>query len=213
MNELKIIGGPQSNFVWVTRIACAEKGVPYTLVPLFPHTPDVDAIHPVGKIPVLRHGDVTLAESRAICFYIDRAFDGPSLIPADPVDAARTEQWLSIVNTHVDPVLMRQYVAAHYFPDTADGSPDHKRIDGLLETMSAHLAMLDRAVAPTGHLVNGSFTLADANLLPILFYMNKLPESRVMLGQRKHLKAYFDRHMQRKSIVETVPPPMPGRSE
>jgi len=213
MSELKIIGGPQSNFVWLTRIACSEKGVPYTLVPVFPHTPEVDAIHPVGKIPVLQHGDVTLAESRAICVYIDRVFDGPSLIPSDPVDAARTEQWISIVNTHVDPVLMRQYVAAHYFPDTADGEPDRKRIDGLLEKMEAQFAMLERAVAQTGHLVNGSFTLADANLLPILFYMNKLPESRVMLGQKKQLKAYLDRHLQRKSVAETIPPPMPGRSE
>ena len=33
MPELQIIGAPQSNYVWVTRIACHEKGVPYTLVP------------------------------------------------------------------------------------------------------------------------------------------------------------------------------------
>jgi glutathione S-transferase len=68
MSELQIIGAPQSNYVWVVRIACHEKGVPYTLVPVMPHTPEVDAIHPLGKIPVLRHGNVTLAESRAICF-------------------------------------------------------------------------------------------------------------------------------------------------
>jgi glutathione S-transferase len=42
-----------------------------------PHTPEIDAVHPLGKIPALRHGDVTLAESRAICFYIDHAFGGP----------------------------------------------------------------------------------------------------------------------------------------
>ena len=74
MPELQIIGGPQSNYVRVARIASAEKGVPYTLIPVMPHTPEVDAIHPFGKIPVMRHGDVTLGESRAICFYIDHAF-------------------------------------------------------------------------------------------------------------------------------------------
>jgi hypothetical protein len=30
-----------------------------------PHTPEIDAIHPVGKIPAMRHGDVVLAEPRA----------------------------------------------------------------------------------------------------------------------------------------------------
>src|SRR6185312_11665841 len=68
MPELQIIGAPQSNYVWVSRLACHEKGVTYTLVPVMPHTPEVDAVHPLGKIPALRHGNVTLAESRAICF-------------------------------------------------------------------------------------------------------------------------------------------------
>ncbi len=99
MPDLQLIGAPQSNYVWVCRIACAEKGVPYTLVPVFPHTQEVDAIHPLGKIPALRHGAFTLCESRAICCYIDRAFAGPNLVPREPLAAARVEQWLSIVNT------------------------------------------------------------------------------------------------------------------
>ena len=76
MSDLQIIGAPASNFVWMTRIACVEKGVPHTLVPTMPHTPEVSAIHPFGKIPVMRHGAVTVCESRAICLYIDRAFSG-----------------------------------------------------------------------------------------------------------------------------------------
>src|SRR6516162_7733711 len=127
MPELQIIGGPQSNYVRVARIACAEKGVPYTLVPVMPHTPEVDAIHPFGKIPVMRHGDVTLSESRAICFYIDHALDGPPLAPRNPVDGARTEEWISLVNTTIDPLLMRQYLAAYFFPRTQDGRPNRAR--------------------------------------------------------------------------------------
>ena len=64
MPELQIIGAPQSNYVWVVRIACHEKGVPYTLLPAMPHTPEIDAIHPLGKIPALRHGDVILADAK-----------------------------------------------------------------------------------------------------------------------------------------------------
>ena len=51
MPELQIIGGPQSNYVRVAHIACAEKGVPYTLVSVMPHTPEVDAIHPLWQDP------------------------------------------------------------------------------------------------------------------------------------------------------------------
>ncbi len=211
MSDLQIIGAPASNFVWVTRIACAEKGVPYTLVPTLPHTPEVRAIHPFGKIPVARHGAIALCESRAICTYIDRAFTGPALVPADPAAAALVEQWLSLINTQIDPLLVRRYLRSYFFPDTPDGSPDRKTIDAALPEMRAQFAVLDQAVSATGYLAGSSFTLADIDLLPILFYMNKMPESREMLAQARHLKGYFERHMERPSVQRTFPESMPER--
>jgi glutathione S-transferase len=211
MAELQIIGAPQSNFVWACRIACGEKGVPYQLVPAFPHTPEVDAIHPFGKIPVMRHGDTVLCESRAICFYIDHAFEGPPLAPRDPAGGALVEQWISLVNTTIDPLLLRQYGLGYFFPGTPDGSPNRTMIDAALPKMEAHFALLDRSVAKTGYLVGNALTLADINLLPILYYMSKLPESGAMLGRTADLEAYIDRLMQRPTVAETVPPPMPSR--
>jgi len=210
MAELQIIGGPRSNFVWVTRIVCAEKGVPYTLQPFMPHSPEVDAIHPFGKIPVMRHGDVTLAESRAICSYIDRVFDGPSLVPSDPVAAGAVEQWVSIICTHIDPLWLRQYLAAYVFPGTADGSPDRTRIDAAIPKMATQFPVMDRAVAKTGHLVGPSFTLADAYFTPILHYMSMRPESSALLQASAHLPAYLDRQLARKSVHDSVPQGNPG---
>jgi len=184
--------------------------VPYRLVAVMPHTPEVDAIHPLGKIPALRHGDVTLCESRAICLYIDRAFDGPPLTSADPLAAARIEQWISIVTTAIDPLFLRQYVAAYIFPGTQDGSPNRPVIDAALPKMKPLFALLDRAVAATGHLAGHGFTLADMYLMPILYYMDKMPESRAMLRKTTHLASYFARHLARRSVAETLPPAMPG---
>jgi glutathione S-transferase len=211
MAELQIIGGAASNFVWMCRIACAEKGVPYSIVSVMPHTPEVDAIHPLGKIPAMRHGDVTLCESRAICGYIDRAFPGPALMPSDPVTAARIEQWASIVCTAVDPVFLRQYFGAYVFPGTPDNSPDRARIDAALPKMEPLFDMLDRATA-SGHLAGGDFTLADMVLMPILYYMTKPPESAAMFNKRGSLKAYYDRHIARKSVREAAPPALPGHA-
>jgi glutathione S-transferase len=211
MSELQIIGAPQSNFVWVTRIACEEKGVAYTLLTVMPHTPEVDAIHPFGKIPAMRHGDVTLCESRAICRYIDAVFAGPALVPTDPAEGARTEQWISIINTHIDPVVVRRYLGGYVFPRTADGSPDRARIDGALAEMEAQLGVLDKAVGPTGYLAGKQFTLADIDLVPILYYLEKMPESGAMLRRSKNLAGYLERQLARPSIRSTIPPPFPGR--
>lgn len=207
MPELQIIGTPHSNFTWTTRIVCVEKGVPYVHAQLRPHTPEVQRISPFGFIPVMRHGDVQVFEARAICTYIDRAFPGPSLIPSDPVKAALTEQWISAVMTSVDRLLMRQYVLKHATPGTPDGIPDRGAIDAALALMPTHFSMLDRAVGTTGYLVGEAFTLADAYLVPILFFMTKLSESAQMLANAKSLQSYFERHFSRASIRDTAPPP------
>jgi glutathione S-transferase len=212
MPELELIGAAPSNYVWTCRIALAEKGVSYRHSETMPHTPDVDAIHPFGKIPVMRHGEVELCESRAICSYIDNAFGGPKLAPADPFAAAQVEQWVSIVNTHIDPLWVRQYLRAHFFPKTPDGSPERDTIDAALPKMEQQFATMERAVAKTGHLVGGTFTLADMNFLPILFYMGKKPESSALLARMPGLKGYFDRHMARKSVQATVPTWIPGQA-
>jgi glutathione S-transferase len=159
----------------------------------------------------MRHGEVTLCESRAICYYIDHAFAGPPLVPGDPVEGAEVEQWISLVNTAIDPLLVRRYLLAYFFPGTVDGSPDRTAIETALPEMEKQFALLDRAVAATGHLVGDGFTLADMFLLPILYYMNKMPESGAMLRRSAHLAAYCERHMARPSARDAAPPPFPGR--
>ena len=206
MPELEIIGTPHSNFTWTTRIVGTEKGVRHLHSQLRPQTPEVQRISPFGLIPVMRHGDVQLFESRAICTYIDRAFPGPSLIPPNPVEAALTEQWVSAITTSIDRLLMRQYVLKHAMPGTPDGKPDRVAIDAALSLMPARFAMLDHAVGNTGYLVGDGLTLADAYLVPILFFMTKLPESAQMLANAKSLWSYFERHSKRPSIRETAPP-------
>ena len=212
MPELELIGASPSNYVWTCRIALAEKGVPYKHVSAKPHTAEVDAIHPFGKIPVMRHGAVEIFESRAICGYIDSVFPGAKLMPADPVVAAQVEQWISLVNTHIDPVWVRQYLRGYVFPGTPDGSPDRALIDAAVPKMEAQFAVMDRAVGKTGHLVGDAFTLADMNFLPILYYMGKWAESSALLQRSSALKQYLDRHVARKSVQENIPTWMPGRA-
>jgi glutathione S-transferase len=211
MPELEIIGAPQSNFVRTVRIACAEKSVAYKLNAAFPHSPEVDAIHPFGKIPVMRHGDVTLAETKAICTYIDLAFEGPHLTPRDPVGAAKTEQWISLINTSFDPVFVRQYLMAYFFSGLPEGAPDRAKIDAAVPKMREMFAILDRELGSRAYLAGAEFTLADAFLLPIVHYLKMMPESGEMLNASSNLGAWFERVSARPSVAETVPPPMPKR--
>jgi hypothetical protein len=104
MTKPEIIGSLRSTYTRVVCMACEEKGIDYVLTETRLGAPEIFAIHPLGKMPVLRHGDLVLFESKAIATYLDRSFAGPQLIPADPYLAGLTEQWVSFVNTVSRPI-------------------------------------------------------------------------------------------------------------
>jgi glutathione S-transferase len=210
MPTVELIGPAPSTYTRVARMVCEEKAIPYELRQSPPHSPDVDAIHPFGKVPVMRHGDFELCESKAIATYLDLSFPGPKLIPTEPRQAALTEQWVSLVNTRIDGTLVRTYLLNYIFPKGTDGKPDRKVIDGVVPAVKDELDLLDRTVAKTGFLAGDSFTLADINVLPILAYLRNFPESGAAIATAKSLSAYFDRLSARPSFQNTVPPP-PGQ--
>jgi glutathione S-transferase len=211
MASVQILGFAPSTFTRTARMACEEKGVPYDLIQVPPHSPEVLAIHPFGKIPALRHGDFELCESKAIAEYIDRSFEGPALFPSDPRERARAEQWVSMVNTVMDPVMIRTYVFGYFFPKTEDGSPNRAAIDGVLPALKQQIAILDKAVAPTGCVAGGSFSFADINLMVILYYVKMFPEGAEALASARSLAAYYERNARRPSFKNTIPPPPPAR--
>jgi glutathione S-transferase len=205
MPPIEILGFARSDFVWAARLACAEKGVPHDLVHADPGSPEVLAVHPLGKVPVMRHGAVRLGESRAICAYVDAAFDGPPLMPRDPLAAATAEQWVSLLVTGVEPVLVRRLMFAHVFPETPDGAPDRARIDAAVPVVERQLAALDAAVE-AGFVGGGGLTLADVYAVPILASACWVPEAAAILGRLPRLARYLARMLERPAVIATRPP-------
>jgi len=205
MPVVEILGLASSTYTRVARMVCEEKQVPYEFNQSPPHSPDVDAIHPFGKVPVMRHGDFELCESKAISTYLDLSFPGPKLIPTEPRHAALTEQWVSLVNTKMDGTLVRSYLFNYVFPKGSDGKPDRTVIDSLVPQLEREIALLDRTVAKGGFLAGDSFTLADINVMPILAHLRNFPESGAAIAAAKSLSAYYDRLAARPSFQNTVP--------
>ena len=106
--------------------------------------------------------------------------------------------------------MIRQYVVGYVFPKEP-GKPDMVAIKKAAERMKPQVDMLDKAVAKTGHLVGDSLTLADINILPMLFYVNRFEEGKALLGAAKNLAAYMERHFARPSFQKSKPPPPPKK--
>ncbi len=213
MSSVEIIGFAPSTYVRAARMVCEEKGIPYEHKEVRPHEPEAAAIHPFGKIPVMRHGDFELCESKAIATYLDLAFPGPRLFPTEPRHAALTEQWVSLVNTRIDTTLIRTYLFAYVFPKTEDGKPDRKTIGAVTSALNEEIGLLDRAVAKSGYLAGDALTYADINVMPILYYVRQFPEGGAAIAAGKALSSYYDRLAARESFQNTAPPPMPPQAK
>jgi glutathione S-transferase len=87
---MKLYGGPRSPYFRKARVALEEKGIPYEIermVPV-PKTPELLALHPMGKVPILRDGDVVVPDSSVICAYLERVHPAPALYPQDAAEFA-----------------------------------------------------------------------------------------------------------------------------
>jgi glutathione S-transferase len=209
MPKPEIIGSMRSTYTRVVCMVCEEKGIDYVLTERPLRAPEILAINPTGRMPVLRHGDVELFESKAIATYLDRTFPEPYVFPSDLRQAALTEQWVSLANTVMDRTFIRTYLLAYIAPGTADGKPNRQAIDAILPEVRVQVGILDRAVAPTGYLVGEQFTFADINLMPMLHRLGQAPEGAATLADAAHLSAYYKHHAARPSFVRTDPPAGP----
>ena len=204
MATLVIHGTPLSTYVRTCRMACMEKGVPYELDPLAPQSPEQKAKQPWGSVPAMTHGDVRMYESLAICNYIDHAFDGPPLQPADPLANARCWQWTSVFIQYlyrpaIDIVLQRLVVPAQ------GGEPDEALVASSVPKSGKALIALDGALDGAVHFAGDEVSLADYMVLPVLHYLKMTPEGESLLAPRANIARWQAAIDQRESAVETVP--------
>lgn len=202
---IEIFGSPQSNFVRAVRMVASEKGLAYVHHPVRPHSADALAVHPLGLVPGLRHGEIRLGESQAIVAYLDRLKSDPPMGPAgSPAEAAEIAQWISIVATSVDRIVVRRYVVPYVLPETADGLPDRAAIEAVLPELRYVLSVLNARLKCRDFLASNRFTFADVLLLTTLSPARRFTEFAALIAEAAELLRYFDLHAKRLSFVETT---------
>lgn len=88
-------------------MVCVEKGVDYELLPIAYGSPEHRALHPFAKIPVLQHDGHTVTETLSIVGYLDEAFDGPELQPADLGERTQMREWMGLCADYVYRLVVR----------------------------------------------------------------------------------------------------------
>jgi glutathione S-transferase len=142
-----------------------ELGAPYEIKPyqrdatsrLAP--PELKAVHPLGKSPVITDGPLTIAESGAIVDYIARTYGKGRLAvaPGSP-DYEKYNEWLHYAEgSAMLPLMLNMYVRR--LEDA--GAPLHPRIES---EMANHLGYVEGALKGRDWLMGKDFTAADVQM-------------------------------------------------
>jgi len=202
-----LLGDARSSYVRSARMAFAEKGIACRLELHPPQSPEILALNPFGKMPTFRCGDLSLYETSAIIRWLDETMPGPALMPADQVERAKAEQWISALNCYGYPAMVRNYVLQYVFPRGPGGEPDRATIDAALPEIRKILGALDRAVDSRDFLVGDSLTIPDILMLPMVAYVKAMPEGRELMASFPDLKRATNRLAERPSYVAATQPP------
>jgi glutathione S-transferase len=134
--------------------------------PLHTRSPEFLKVNPNGHIPTIDDDGLVLHESLAINLYLARKHGGP-LAPANPAEDGLVTMWSLWAATEVEPHSIQ---VLYHLAANRPEERDPKIAAAAIEALRAPFAVLDEALAATGHVVDGRFTVADINLAEVVRY-------------------------------------------
>ncbi len=134
--------------------------------PIHTRSPAFLKINPNGHIPSIDDDGLVLHESLAINLYLAKRYGG-ALGPADIAEDGQMGMWAIWAVTEVEPhsIQILYHLVAR---PPAERDPAVAR--AAIEALQGPMAVLDHALAKTGFLVGGRFTVADINVSEVVRY-------------------------------------------
>ena len=170
-----VYGPAYSTYVRSCRLALEEKGADYDLVEIDTlaggnRTPEHLARHPFGKVPAFEHDGLALYETDAIVRYVDEAFPGASLQPADAAGRARMTQAINIVGSYAYPAIIGHIVIQRVVMPLLGSAADEDAIAAAMPQAETAVAALEKLIDGNAYLAGERLSLADLLLIPVYDY-------------------------------------------
>lgn len=155
MSELVLYHAVPSRSI-TTHWMLEELGVPYRIELLSLEAeehkrPEYLAINPLGKVPALRHGDVVVTETAAICAYLADAFPEAGLnVPVGSPERGEYLRWMFLAPVTLEPAVLWRTLD---MPKDPEYQP--------FADLDAVAAMLADSLRDRQFIVGDHFTAAD----------------------------------------------------
>ncbi len=164
----------------------------------FLRAPDYLAVHPLGRVPALSDGELTLFESGAICQYLCERYDkGEFGRTVDHFERAEWLQWVHFAETlavHGAALLQQQVFIQEEERSEVIQKLESRRLTKAFEVLDTHLASFE-------YLLAGGFSAADIGV----GYSIYLGNGFVSLDSHPNLNEYMQRLKQRPAFKLSEP--------
>jgi glutathione S-transferase len=186
--NIKLYGSKLSGHAHRAELFLSILGLPFEKVevdlPKGAHkAPEFLAKNPLGQVPVLEDGEVTIPDSNAILVYLATKYDASGeWYPRDPVAAARVQRWLSIAAGELQsgPGAARRIVLL-------GAKLDHEQAK---KAARALYDVVERHLSASPYLASDIPTIADVALYS---YTALAPEGHVSLDGWPNVRAWLER--------------------
>ncbi|WP_377158015.1 glutathione S-transferase family protein [Roseateles sp. UC29_93] len=154
---------------------------------------------PTGKMPLLVDGDRVVPETSVIIEYLAKRYGRPDqqLVPTDEDAALEVRLMDRLLDLYV--MLPMQAIVGDRLRAEADRDPI--AVNKARDTLAMAYGMLDERLADREWAAGEHFSMADCAAAPSLFYAATLVP---FAPSQQRLAAYFERLMQRPSVVRTL---------
>lgn len=207
--KVELHGYQYSVYSWIARLALHEKGVEYDWKEINPFGEQVPAsylaLHPFRRVPTLVHGELVIYETGAITRYVDDAFEGPQLQRKEPMERARCNQIMSIVDSYAYWPLVRQIFSHRVFRPFMNRPSSDEEIKLGLDAAPRVLSALENIAEKARYLCGDDVSLADVHLAPMIGYFALASEGRAMILRYAKLSDWWQGISQSETFVATMP--------
>lgn len=165
--------------------------------------PDIDALHPLGALPVIEDGDIKIAESAACAEYIINIYgNGRLIVKPGAKNYPDYLYWYHFANGTLQPAVSRTM-----YLKFAGVSPENPSFKGYIARLDRILSFLDDRLSRVQYLAGDEFSLAD--IMPIFTLTTMRQFNPIDLSKYQHILAYVkrmtDRPAYRKSMAKSDP--------
>ncbi|WP_441460208.1 glutathione S-transferase [Burkholderia thailandensis] len=155
---LRLCGFPVSNYYNKVKFVLIEHGIPFdeTLVNVPIKDPAYFADTPLGKVPYLLTERGALSESQAIVEYLAASHPDKRIFPADPFDAAKAREIMTVLELYVEWNARELFPEAFFGGKVSDGTKAHVE-----ERMPRALDGFKRLARFSPYVLGDTFCIAD----------------------------------------------------